>query len=58
MAKIMGLLEELEVLEALRVKTEDAYYDDEENEEKEAEFVWGSCECRIRCIPSHVRRHC
>ena len=38
MAKIMDLLEELEVLEALRVKTEDAYFDDEENEEKEAEF--------------------
>jgi len=38
MAKIMDLLEELEVLEALRVKTENAYFDDEDNEEKENEF--------------------
>lgn len=38
MAKIMDLLEELEVLETLCVKAEDAYFDDEENEEKEAEF--------------------
>lgn len=38
MAKIMELLEELDVLEAVCRKAEDAYFDDEENEEKEAEF--------------------
>jgi len=34
----MDLLEELEVLEALCVQAEDAYFDDEENEEKEETF--------------------
>lgn len=38
MAKMMDLLEELDVLEDLRVKAEDAYFDDEDNIEKEEAF--------------------
>ena len=67
MAKIMDLLEELEVLEALRVKTEDAYFDDEENEEKEAEFgeavnaesaaFHRMCDTIVEYTDGHIQTH-